>query len=67
MRGFDRATRAPRPLMARLHFPASKMAKTKENTRKKSTAAKPQGLKPNPEHPELLSNSHNNLQERDRA
>ena len=25
VRGFDQKTRAPRPLMARLHFPASKM------------------------------------------
>ncbi|KAI3442868.1 ENDO3c domain-containing protein [Psidium guajava] len=29
VRGFDRKTRAPRPLMARLHFPASKLSKTK--------------------------------------
>ncbi|KAL4592073.1 hypothetical protein LXL04_005054 [Taraxacum kok-saghyz] len=29
VRGFDQKTRAPRPLMARLHFPASKRAKTK--------------------------------------
>ncbi|KAH7856136.1 hypothetical protein Vadar_033136 [Vaccinium darrowii] len=29
VRGFDHRTRAPRPLMARLHFPASKLAKTK--------------------------------------
>nr|GMC86278.1 protein ROS1-like [Ipomoea batatas] len=29
VRGFDQKTRAPRPLMARLHFPASKLAKTK--------------------------------------
>ncbi|KAJ0101959.1 hypothetical protein Patl1_05948 [Pistacia atlantica] len=34
VRGFDQKTRAPRPLMARLHFPASKLAKTKtENKR----------------------------------
>ncbi|KAG6573870.1 Transcriptional activator DEMETER, partial [Cucurbita argyrosperma subsp. sororia] len=33
VRGFDRKTRAPRPLIARLHFPASKLAKMKnENT-----------------------------------
>ncbi|KAI4349021.1 hypothetical protein L6164_009676 [Bauhinia variegata] len=32
VRGFDRKTRAPRPLMARLHFPASKLAKNKEKT-----------------------------------
>ncbi|KAK4746890.1 hypothetical protein SAY87_025927 [Trapa incisa] len=33
VRGFDQATRAPRPLVARLHFPQSKLAKTKkENT-----------------------------------
>ncbi|CAH9138420.1 unnamed protein product [Cuscuta epithymum] len=31
VRGFERKTRAPRPLMARLHFPASKM-KTKAST-----------------------------------
>ncbi|KAL3754097.1 hypothetical protein ACJRO7_001359 [Eucalyptus globulus] len=29
VRGFDRKTRAPRPLMARLHFPASKLPKNK--------------------------------------
>ncbi|KAL8526264.1 hypothetical protein ACS0TY_015476 [Phlomoides rotata] len=29
VRGFDRITRAPRPLIARLHFPASKLAKGK--------------------------------------
>ncbi|PKI63707.1 hypothetical protein CRG98_015897 [Punica granatum] len=29
VRGFERGTRAPRPLVARLHFPASKLAKTK--------------------------------------
>ncbi|KAI3791823.1 hypothetical protein L2E82_05686 [Cichorium intybus] len=29
VRGFDQKSRAPRPLMARLHFPASKRAKTK--------------------------------------
>ncbi|XWS66286.1 hypothetical protein CRYUN_Cryun05aG0186400 [Craigia yunnanensis] len=34
VRGFDQKQRAPRPLMARLHFPASKLAKTKtENKR----------------------------------
>ncbi|KAK3015860.1 hypothetical protein RJ639_005800 [Escallonia herrerae] len=31
VRGFDRETRAPRPLMARLHHPASKVAKAKRN------------------------------------
>jgi hypothetical protein len=36
VRGFDRATRAPRPLYARLHFPASKVTKIG----RKSTAAK---------------------------
>uniref|UniRef100_A0A5B7A3U4 Putative transcriptional activator DEMETER isoform X2 n=1 Tax=Davidia involucrata TaxID=16924 RepID=A0A5B7A3U4_DAVIN len=30
VRGFDQKTRAPRPLMARLHFPASKLSKTKK-------------------------------------
>lgn len=29
VRGFDQKSRAPRPLMARLHFPASKLAKGK--------------------------------------
>ncbi|XP_042481006.1 transcriptional activator DEMETER-like [Macadamia integrifolia] len=29
VRGFDQKNRAPRPLMARLHFPASKLARTK--------------------------------------
>ncbi|KAI7730166.1 hypothetical protein M8C21_001454 [Ambrosia artemisiifolia] len=29
VRGFDQKTRAPRPLLARLHFPASKLVKTK--------------------------------------
>nr|XP_018629418.1 protein ROS1A-like isoform X2 [Nicotiana tomentosiformis] len=29
VRGFDKKTRAPRPLMARLHFPASRLSKTK--------------------------------------
>ncbi|GAB2290946.1 hypothetical protein Dimus_025204 [Dionaea muscipula] len=33
VRGFDRTTRAPRPLMARLHFPASKVAKGKKDTK----------------------------------
>ncbi|KAL3536157.1 hypothetical protein ACH5RR_004618 [Cinchona calisaya] len=32
VRGFDRKTRAPRPLVARLHFPASKLTKTKGRT-----------------------------------
>ncbi|OIT21314.1 PREDICTED: protein ROS1-like [Nicotiana attenuata] len=32
VRGFDQKTRAPRPLMARLHFPASKLNKTKGKT-----------------------------------
>ncbi|KAL9274092.1 Transcriptional activator DEMETER-like protein [Drosera capensis] len=31
VRGFDRMTRAPRPLIARLHFPASKMVKEKKD------------------------------------
>ncbi|XP_052199092.1 transcriptional activator DEMETER [Diospyros lotus] len=30
VRGFDQKTRGPRPLMARLHFPASKLVKTKK-------------------------------------
>ncbi|XP_019453312.1 PREDICTED: protein ROS1-like isoform X1 [Lupinus angustifolius] len=66
VRGFDKKTRAPRPLMARLHFPASKMPKTTEKTRKKSTLGTSQGLEPNLEHPELepelITNGHN-LQE----
>ncbi|KAK7244971.1 hypothetical protein RIF29_39800 [Crotalaria pallida] len=45
VRGFDRATRAPRPLMARLHFPASKLAKNKESrSQRASSSANPQGL-----------------------
>ncbi|XP_023928323.1 DNA glycosylase/AP lyase ROS1 isoform X2 [Quercus suber] len=32
VRGFDQKSRAPRPLMARLHFPASKLTKTKGKT-----------------------------------
>ncbi|MED6216925.1 hypothetical protein PIB30_012653 [Stylosanthes scabra] len=31
VRGFDQETRAPRPLRARLHFPVSRLAKTKKN------------------------------------
>ncbi|KAM1299024.1 hypothetical protein ACFX2F_025763 [Malus domestica] len=34
VRGFERKTKAPRPLMARLHFPASKMTKTKNEEKK---------------------------------
>ncbi|GMI84827.1 DEMETER [Hibiscus trionum] len=34
VRGFDQKTRAPRPLMARLHFPASKLAKMKTDNKK---------------------------------
>ncbi|XP_024970093.1 protein ROS1-like [Cynara cardunculus var. scolymus] len=33
VRGFDQKTRAPRPLMARLHFPASKLVKTKNEAK----------------------------------
>ncbi|KAL2323138.1 hypothetical protein Fmac_027517 [Flemingia macrophylla] len=50
VRGFDRETRAPRPLMARLHFPASKLAKTKK-------AEKSRRSESNIEQPELISNS----------
>ncbi|XLU82936.1 hypothetical protein S245_006356 [Arachis hypogaea] len=57
VRGFDRATRAPRPLKARLHFPASKMEKATGTTRKKSTATKSEGAKTNPEQPEVVSGS----------
>lgn len=32
VRGFDQKTRAPRPLMARLHFPASRLTRTKGKT-----------------------------------
>lgn len=32
LRGFDRKTRAPRPLVARLHFPASKLTKKRVRT-----------------------------------
>nr|XP_027070878.1 protein ROS1-like isoform X2 [Coffea arabica] len=32
LRGFDRKTRAPRPLVARLHFPASKLTKKRGRT-----------------------------------
>ncbi|XP_019187018.1 PREDICTED: protein ROS1-like [Ipomoea nil] len=32
VRGFDRKKRAPRPLMARLHFPASRLTKNKKKT-----------------------------------
>lgn len=32
VRGFDQKTRAPRPLMARLHLPASKLTTTKGKT-----------------------------------
>ncbi|KAG7946255.1 hypothetical protein I3843_14G030500 [Carya illinoinensis] len=34
VRGFDQKTRAPRPLMARLHFPASKLVKSKSENKK---------------------------------
>ncbi|VAI31089.1 unnamed protein product [Triticum turgidum subsp. durum] len=30
VRGFDRTSRAPRPLYARLHFPASKVTRNKK-------------------------------------
>nr|GLL40105.1 protein ROS1-like [Ipomoea trifida] len=39
VRGFDQKTRAPRPLMARLHFPASRLVKNKNETRKKDVSA----------------------------
>ncbi|KAJ9555007.1 hypothetical protein OSB04_009621 [Centaurea solstitialis] len=32
VRGFDQKTRAPRPLMARLHFPASRLKRSRPNT-----------------------------------
>ncbi|CAL8167286.1 unnamed protein product [Prunus armeniaca] len=34
VRGFDRKTRAPRPLIARLHFPASRLTKTKNEEKR---------------------------------
>ncbi|XP_077235874.1 protein ROS1A-like isoform X2 [Tasmannia lanceolata] len=34
VRGFDQKTRAPRPLMARLHFPSSKLVRTQRNSKK---------------------------------
>jgi len=44
--------------MARLHFPASKLAKAKEKkTAKESSSAKSRGLKSSVEQPELISNS----------
>ncbi|KAI5395863.1 DNA glycosylase/AP lyase ROS1 [Lathyrus oleraceus] len=76
VRGFERKARTPRPLMARLHFPASKLAKAKEKTKKeptpvkKSQVPKPvkksQEPKPNPEQPELITNGHS-LQEKGTA
>ncbi|CAK8571416.1 unnamed protein product [Lathyrus sativus] len=76
VRGFERKARTPRPLMARLHFPASKLAKTKEkpkkepNPAKKSQVPKPaeksQEPKPHPEQPELITNGHS-LQEKGTA
>ncbi|KAL4579013.1 hypothetical protein LXL04_015148 [Taraxacum kok-saghyz] len=35
VRGFDQKARAPRPLMARLHFPASRLVSNKKNEEKK--------------------------------
>ncbi|MED6217686.1 hypothetical protein PIB30_019995 [Stylosanthes scabra] len=59
VRGFDRATRAPRPLKARLHFPVSKMEKKKPS----APADKPEelnlNLEPNVEQPEMLTNNTN--------
>ncbi|XP_045808298.1 DNA glycosylase/AP lyase ROS1-like [Trifolium pratense] len=50
VRGFERKTRAPRPLMARLHFPASKLAQAaKEKAKESSPAKNSQVPKPNPE------------------
>ncbi|XP_065625622.1 transcriptional activator DEMETER isoform X2 [Quercus suber] len=34
VRGFDQKTRAPRPLKARLHYPASKLVKTKNENKR---------------------------------
>ncbi|CAK8531815.1 unnamed protein product [Lathyrus sativus] len=57
VRGFDRQTRAPRPLKARLHFPASKLAKNKEQAKKDAKVANSEGLnlKSNTEQPECLA------------
>ncbi|KAH1258728.1 Protein ROS1 [Glycine max] len=58
VRGFDREKRAPRPLLARLHFPVSRLPKNRDKTQQESASANSQGLnfKQNPEQPELLSN-----------
>ncbi|PHT65239.1 Protein ROS1 [Capsicum annuum] len=39
VRGFDRESRAPRPLIARLHFPASKLVRNRSDDKKKEGAA----------------------------
>ncbi|XP_060186829.1 transcriptional activator DEMETER [Lycium barbarum] len=39
VRGFDQETRAPRPLIARLHFPTSKLVKNRSDDKKKEGAA----------------------------
>lgn len=36
VRGFDLKTRAPRPLVARFHFPASKQTRSKRTTARKT-------------------------------
>ncbi|WOL08612.1 hypothetical protein Cni_G17365 [Canna indica] len=41
VRGFDRKTRAPRPLYARLHFPASKVTKSKQQEKGSPAKRKP--------------------------
>ncbi|CAN4126478.1 unnamed protein product [Withania somnifera] len=40
VRGFDRESRAPRPLIARLHFPASKMVKSKSDDKKRGRSSR---------------------------
>jgi hypothetical protein len=37
VRGFDRISRAPRPLYARLHFPASKVTRNKKGAASAAT------------------------------
>ncbi|KAL1352038.1 hypothetical protein HN51_016015 [Arachis hypogaea] len=59
VRGFDREKRAPRPLKARLHFPASKLEKKKPSAPANTPEELNLNLEPNPEQPELLANTPN--------
>jgi hypothetical protein len=43
VRGFDQKNRAPRPLMARLHFPASRLSKAKGKTVANDNQTSPSG------------------------